>query len=63
MRILFADKFPSKQLEKLQRDGHETSLQPDLQADAIPSVIAGQEVLVVRGYQGGEADSGCGVTN
>ena len=49
MRILFADKFPSKQLEKLQRDGHETSLQPDLQADAISSVIAGQEVLVVRG--------------
>lgn len=54
MRILFADKFPSKQLEQLRRDGHETSLQPDLQADGIPSVIAGQHVLVVRGTKVGK---------
>ncbi len=48
MKILFADKFPSKQLEQLQSNGHETSFQPDLQADDIPGVIAGYEVLVVR---------------
>ena len=49
MRILFADKFPAKQLEQLQEQGHETSFQPDLQADDIPNAIAGQEVLIVRG--------------
>lgn len=48
MKILFADKFPSKQLEQLQSDGHETSFQPDLQADDIPDAIAGFEALVVR---------------
>ncbi|MDE0308469.1 MAG: NAD(P)-binding domain-containing protein [Acidiferrobacterales bacterium] len=49
MKILFADKFPSQQLEQLQGDGHQTSFQPDLQADDIPDAIAGFEVLVVRG--------------
>ncbi len=49
MKILFADKFPSKQLEQLLSKGHETSFQPDLQADDIPGAIAGYEALVVRG--------------
>ena len=48
MKILFADKFPSKQLAQLQSNGHEISFQPDLQADDIPGAIAGYEVLVVR---------------
>ena len=48
MKILFADKFPSRQLEQLEADGHVTSYQPDLQPDELPDAIAGQEVLVVR---------------
>lgn len=48
MQILFADKFPAKQLQQLQASGYATIFQPDLQAADLPENIAGNDVLVVR---------------
>ncbi|MYD78539.1 MAG: hydroxyacid dehydrogenase [Gammaproteobacteria bacterium] len=48
MQILFADKFPAKQLQQLQASGYATIFQPDLQAADLPANIAGNDVLVVR---------------
>ncbi len=48
MQILFADKFPAKQLQQLQTSGYATIFQPDLQAADLPANIAGNDVLVVR---------------
>ncbi len=49
MQILFADKFPANQLQLLQRSGHETQYQPELQASDLPARILGYDILVVRG--------------
>ena len=49
MQILFADKFPDKQLQFLQDSGHETHYQPELQPTDLPDCISGHEILVVRG--------------
>ena len=48
MHILFADKFPQKQLQQIQNFGHETRYQPDLQAEDLPGVITEANALVVR---------------
>ncbi len=48
MQILFADKFPAKQLQQLQASGYATIFQPDLQAADLPVNITGNDVLVVR---------------
>ncbi|MEE9297837.1 MAG: NAD(P)-dependent oxidoreductase [Acidimicrobiia bacterium] len=48
MRILFADKFPERQLDEIRARGHDCELQPDLAAADLPGVIAGFNVLVVR---------------
>ncbi len=48
MHILFADKFPPKQLEQLEAAGHQTTYMPDSQAADLSGVIAGKDVLVVR---------------
>lgn len=48
MKILFADKFPERDLERLGEMGHSCGYQPDLTAAELPAAIAGYEVLVVR---------------
>ena len=48
MHILFADKFPQKQLQQIQNSGHETRYQPDLQAEDLPGVLTEVNALVVR---------------
>ena len=48
MRILFADKFPDRQLAEIQARGHDCELRSDLAAADLPAAIPGFEVLVVR---------------
>jgi len=48
MRILIADKFPRKQLDRLTELGHECVLEPDLGGEDLPARIAGHEALIVR---------------
>ncbi len=48
MHILFADKFPEKQLATLQNAGHQTHYEPELQAEDLAAAISGKEILVVR---------------
>lgn len=48
MQILFADKFPAVQLQKLQDSGHTTAYYPDMQAADLAASICGNEILVVR---------------
>lgn len=48
MRVLVADKFPDKQLERLNRRGHDVRYEPHLGVDDLPGAIADTEVLVVR---------------
>lgn len=48
MRVLVADKFPDKQLERLRKRGHDLRYEPQLEADDLPGAIADTEVLVVR---------------
>ena len=48
MRILFADKFPAKQMAELEARGHECELRPDLSSSDLAAAVSGYEVLVVR---------------
>ena len=48
MRILFADKFPSDQLEKLSSLGYELEYRPDLASESLPREINAFDILVVR---------------
>jgi len=48
MRILFADKFPHRYLEKVTELGHDCVLEPELGAGDLPDKIAGFDALVVR---------------
>jgi len=48
MRILFADKFPADQMARIADRGHEYEVRPDLTAAALPDVITGFDVLIVR---------------
>ena len=48
MHILFADKFPLKQLEMLQTAGHNTDYRPELQAADLPRFVPGKDALIVR---------------
>lgn len=49
MKILIADKFQKDYLGAIQAMGHEITLNPDLSAEELPSVIKGYECLIVRG--------------
>lgn len=48
MRVLVADKFPERQLEKLRQRDHDVRYEPSLDADSLPGSIADAEILVVR---------------
>lgn len=48
MRVLVADKFPEKQLEKLRKRGHDVRYEPGLGAADLPAAMADAEALVVR---------------
>lgn len=48
MRVLVADKFSERQLEKLRTRGHDVRYEPQLEAMSLPSSVAGAEILVVR---------------
>ncbi len=48
MNLLFADKFPTEQLEQLANAGHAIRFEPDLQAENLPVAIAGVDALIVR---------------
>ncbi len=48
MRILVADKFPERQLEKLRKRGHDLRYEPHLNANDLPRAVADAEILVVR---------------
>ena len=48
MKILFADAFPSPQIERLRGEGHECELSPNLTGADIRGAIRGFEALVVR---------------
>lgn len=48
MRVLVADKFPEKHLEKLRKRGHDVRYEPGLDASSLPDAITDSEILVVR---------------
>jgi len=48
MRVLVADKFPERQLERIRKRGHDVRYEPDLEATSLPGVMADTEILVVR---------------
>lgn len=48
MRVLVADKFPERQLEKLRSRGHDVRYEPSLDADSLPGAVADAEILIVR---------------
>jgi len=48
MKILFADALPESYVDLLRRQGDECIVSPELDADDIPDVIKGVDVLVVR---------------
>jgi len=48
MRVLVADDFPERQLERLRKRGHDVRYEPDLTAADLPGVVADTEILVVR---------------
>ncbi len=48
MHILFADKFPEKQLKLLRAAGHEIEFQPDLKASDLQHTVPEKNALVVR---------------
>lgn len=54
MNILFADKFPSAQLESLRSAGHHCDYQPALDAADLPSKAASCEAIVVRSTKVGQ---------
>lgn len=49
MRVLVADKFPERQLEKLRtKRGHDVRYEPSLDVSTLPEAVADAEILVVR---------------
>lgn len=48
MRVLVADSFPQRQLEKLRKRGHDVRYEPSLDASSLPGSVANTEILVVR---------------
>jgi D-3-phosphoglycerate dehydrogenase / 2-oxoglutarate reductase len=48
MKVLVADKFPDRHLEKLSKRGHDVRYEPDLDASILPSAVTDTEILVVR---------------
>lgn len=48
MRVLLADKFPERQLEKLRKRGHDVRYEPKLDAETLPGSVADADILVVR---------------
>jgi D-3-phosphoglycerate dehydrogenase len=48
MKILIADKVSAKMVADLEALGGEVALAPDLSAEALPSAVAGVEILIVR---------------
>ena len=48
MKILFADRFPDFGIARLEQQGHQCQLQPDLDGDSLPAAIGEIQVLVVR---------------
>lgn len=48
MRVLVADRFPKKQLDRLAKRGHDVRYEPGLGASDLPGSIADAEALVVR---------------
>ena len=48
MRVLVADRFPDRQLEKLRKRGHDLRYEPDLDATSLPGSMVDTEILVVR---------------
>jgi D-3-phosphoglycerate dehydrogenase / 2-oxoglutarate reductase len=48
MRVLVADKFPERQLEKLRKRGHDVRYEPDLDVSTLQNAVADSEILVVR---------------
>ena len=48
MRVLVADNFPEKQLDRLRKRGHDVRYEPGLDASSLPDAIADSEILVVR---------------
>ena len=55
MRILFADAFPPRQLERLRGQGHECGFAPTLTSEDLPGAIPGFDALVVRSTRVGAA--------
>ena len=55
MRILFADAFPPRQLERLRGQGHECDFAPTLTSEDLPGAIPGFDALVVRSTRVGAA--------
>lgn len=48
MRVLVADRFPERQLDRIRRRGHDVRYEPDLDATSLPDAMADTEIVVVR---------------
>ena len=48
MRVLVADDFPERQLERLRKRGHDVRYEPDLKAADLSGAVADTEILIVR---------------
>jgi D-3-phosphoglycerate dehydrogenase len=53
MKILIADKFPEKHIDRLKKLGCEITYHPTVKAEELPKLIAPYKVLVVRSKQVG----------
>ena len=53
MKILFADALPESYVDLLRRQGDECIVSPELDADDIPDVIKGVDVLADEGIRNG----------
>jgi D-3-phosphoglycerate dehydrogenase len=51
MKILIADKFSEAHLQRLTAAGCEVTYQPSAKAEALPKLIAGHHILIVRSKQ------------
>ena len=51
MKILIADKFSEKCLERLKRLGCEVTCQPGVKAEQLPKLVTPYDILVVRSKQ------------
>lgn len=48
MKILIADKFPSRWTDVLTQQGHDITFNPSLDETTLPAVVKDQEILIVR---------------